>query len=229
MRYHSFTGRPDPRSFGYRDVIFRTFQRAWARWLPPDRNVRILDAGCGEGWALLFLRHLGYRHLAGFDISPENVAICHEVGLNFVRQHDLLDILSFETGKSYDLILLLDVLEHVRKVAALRCLQAIRARLATGGLLIVQTPNLGCIFGPYHRYNDLSHEFALTETSARHLFHVAGFPSDRVSIYPAWNAATAVGYVRELYLRILHRLVFLAEDSSRPRIPTKNLLIVAQA
>ncbi len=227
--YHSFTGRPDPRSSQKRDVIFRSFSRVWGRCLPPDRNCRILDAGCGEGWALLFLRELGYRNLAGFDLSAENVQICRDVGLNFVEQHDLLNVHAFEIGKSFDVILALDVLEHIDKAAALHCLRSLRMRLARDGVLIVQTPNMGCVFGLYHRYCDLSHEFALTEASARHLFRAAGFHPDRIDIRPAWNAATTLGRLRELYLRILQRVIFSAEDSSRPRIPTKNLLIVARA
>lgn len=56
---------------------------------------------------------------------------------------------------------------------------------------------------------------------------VGGFRNEDIEIRPAWNATTLLGYLREVYLRLLHNLVFLAEDRSRPRIPTKNLLIRA--
>ncbi|MDQ4024894.1 MAG: hypothetical protein M3217_05305, partial [Actinomycetota bacterium] len=80
----------------------------------------------------------------------------------------------------------------------------------------------------YYRYYDLSHEFGLTEKSARDLFMTAGFGDADVEVSPAWNATTLLGYGREAYARLLHYAVFLADDSSRPRIPTKNLLITAR-
>lgn len=86
---------------------------------------------------------------------------------------------------------------------------------------------MGSIAGLYNRYYDLSHEFGLTEKTAVDLLLVAGFEPQHLEIRPAWNATTPLGYAREAYLRLLHRLVFLTEGNGRPRIPTKNLLIRA--
>jgi hypothetical protein len=43
----------------------------------------------------------------------------------------------------------------------------------------------------------------------------------------ARNATTVADYLREIWVRCLHALVFAAEGSGRPRIPTKNLLVRA--
>jgi 2-polyprenyl-3-methyl-5-hydroxy-6-metoxy-1,4-benzoquinol methylase len=228
-RYHTFTRRPDPRQAQHRKAIFETFRRVLGPWLPQSKEARILDVGCGEGWLLLFLREAGYSRLSGFDLSAENVSICHQLGLNFVRRFNLTQLADFEKETLYDCILVVDVLEHIPKNSAAGFLFQARGRLARGGVLLVQTPNMGSVFGLFHRYNDLSHEFGLTEKSARDLFAVAGFAPNGVDIRPAWNAATALGRFREVYLRLLHALIFLAEDSSRPRIPTKNLLVIARA
>jgi 2-polyprenyl-3-methyl-5-hydroxy-6-metoxy-1,4-benzoquinol methylase len=225
-RYHTTTGRPDLADPRVRRLVFRSFQRTVGPWLPPDRRSKILDAACGEGALLAFLRERGYTNLEGFDLSPECVAECHELGLTFVKAWDLLELADWP-GEGYGVIFLMDIVEHLPKERAAEVLEAARGKLAPGGSLVIQTPNLGSLMGPYLRYHDLTHEFGLTEKSVRDLLALAGFRRERVDVRPAWNAATALGRAREVYLRLLHRLIFLAEDRSRPRIPTKNLLVRA--
>lgn len=225
-RYHSATGRPSLGDAQVRRLIMRSLDRTVGPWLPADRSGRILDAGCGEGALLLYLRDRGYVNLEAFDLSPECVAECHRVGLAFVTQFDLLELEAWP-GRDYAAIFLMDVVEHLPKERAAEVLESARKKLAPGGYLVIQTPNLGSLMGAYHRYDDLTHEFGLTEKSVRDLLVLAGFERDRVEVRPAWNAATPLGRLREGYLWLLHRLVFLAEDASRPRIPTKNLLVRA--
>jgi 2-polyprenyl-3-methyl-5-hydroxy-6-metoxy-1,4-benzoquinol methylase len=225
-RYHSLTGRPDHRDPRWRRQIHAAFARTLGPWLPADREARILDVGCGEGALLAFLRDRGYRCLAGFDLSPENVALCREQGLEFVREGDALHLGEMEG--TYDLILALDLLEHLPKEGAVGFLEGARRRLAPGGTLVVQTPNMGYVLAAYYRYSDLTHRFGVTERSARVLFRAAGFEEGAIELRPAWNATTLLGRVREVYLWFLHALVGLAEGSYRPRIPTKNLLIRAR-
>lgn len=225
-RYHTATGRPDAQDVQVRRLIWRSFDRTIGPWLPPDRGVKILDAGCGEGTLSLYLQSHGYTNLEGFDLSPECVAICHRMGLSFVKQFDLLRLDAWP-GSDYAVIFLMDVVEHLPKQRAAEVLENARHKLAPGGYLIIQTPNLGSLMGSYHRYYDLTHEFGLTEKSVRDLLALAGFERHRVEVRPAWNAATLLGRLREVYLWLLHHLVFLAEDASRPRVPTKNLLVRA--
>jgi hypothetical protein len=78
------------------------------------------------------------------------------------------------------------------------------------------------------RYSDFTHEFGVTEKSVLDLLLSAGFRVENIEVLPSWNATTLLGYIREFYLKILHKLIFLAEDKSRPKIPTKNLLVIAR-
>ncbi len=103
----------------------------------------------------------------------------------------------------------------------------IKNKLNPGGYVVIQTPNMGSVLGCLYRYNDLSHEFGLTEKSALSLLKVAGFSADQIEIKPAWNASKVSGYLREIFLRLLHKLIFLTDGAGYPKIPTKNLLIRA--
>ncbi len=88
---------------------------------------------------------------------------------------------------------------------------------------------MGCVHASYHRYGDLTHHFGVTEKSALALFQASGFQRQEVEIGPDWNAATVPGYLRELYLRILHRLVFLSEDSDQEPSYPRNTAMKPEA
>jgi 2-polyprenyl-3-methyl-5-hydroxy-6-metoxy-1,4-benzoquinol methylase len=228
-KYNTYRRRPTAEDPVIRAVLFKSFQRTLGLWLPASKDNAILDIACGEGSFLLFLKERGYSNLSGFDFSPENVQICHRLGLEFVQLHDAFDISELYSSQFFDTIFLIDFLEHVPKQAAAGFLEKVTQKLKPGGAIILQTPNMGCIFGNYHRYNDLSHEFGLTEKTIIDLLLISGFDLKQIDIKPAWNATTTIGYLREIYMRVLHTLIYLSEDSSRPRIPTKNLLIRAKS
>lgn len=226
-RYHTLKPGDAGLDAASRRVIFKSFARTLRPWLPPSRDAAILDVGCGEGALLSFLQERGYRNLEGFDLSPENIAICHGRGLGFVRGHDALRLETFDGARAYNAIFCLDLIEHIPKEQAVPFLRQVRARLAPGGYAVLQTPNMGSVHALYYRYDDLSHEYGLTENAALSLMTTAGFEEEKVQVRACWNATTWLGYLREVYLRGLHLAVWLAEGSYRPRIATKNLLIRA--
>lgn len=226
-RYHTLSRRGSWDSPEGRRTTLSALDRVLSPVLPANRDTRILDVGCGEGAVLGLLQEKGYRRLAGFDLSDENVALCHAAGLEFVRRHDAHEIDSFLPGEQFDAVLLVDLIEHVPKADALPLLLAASQRLADGGRLVVQTPNMGSLFAALHRHNDLTHEWGVTERSLTDLLYATGFREDQIRVLPAWSATTSRGRLREWYLRSLHRVVYAAEGRARPRIPTGNLIAVA--
>jgi 2-polyprenyl-3-methyl-5-hydroxy-6-metoxy-1,4-benzoquinol methylase len=223
--YHTLTGRPDVRSQQVQKTVFRAFERVFLKLLPLDKEALIRDAGCGEGSFLLFLKSKGYTNISGIDLSPENVAICNEMGLSVV-QGDIGEPAIWPEIPTYDAIVALDVIEHLPKSMVGPRLARMRLSLKPGGKLVLQTPNMGSLFSMTIRYGDLSHEFGVTERSAVSLLLIAGFKRGEITILPSWNATTALGRVRELYVTILHRLWNLADGAGRNRIPTNNLIII---
>jgi len=227
-KYHSLMRRPSLDDDKARKVMIEVLTKNIGRFIPPNKSARILDIACGEGIFLMALREKGYNSLSGFDLSDENVAICHKLGLDFVVKFDALELINFSPGHKYDVIFALDILEHLPKNRVVEFLGQVYQKLSPGGHVVIQTPNMGSLQGLFIRYNDLTHEFGLTEFSARSLMLASGWHTDDIQIYPTWNATTFTGYLREWYLRLLHRLIFLSEGAQRPRIPSKNLLIVGR-
>ena len=207
------------------EIIQKAFRRIYKHILPQNKESAILDTGCGEGYFLKFLKSQEYNNLDGFDLSPENVELCHKQGFNFVQLHDALDISSFARHKRWDMIFCLDVLEHLPKESLAGFLIDIRQRLSETGSIIFQVPNMAYLFASYNRYSDITHEVGFTETSITSLLNACGFQN--VNIRPAWNATTPAGHCRELCLRVAHKLLYMLEGRGSPRIATRNLLAQA--
>lgn len=142
-------------------------------WLPKNRNVAILEVGCGWGRLLYFFRERGYLNLKGVDISSEQVQIARQVIEN-VTEGDAIEYLE-KHPESFDLIVGLDIIEHFKKDEVLHFLEACSKALRLGGRLILQTPNAESPWGMNHRYNDFTHEIAFNPNSLKRLLALVGF------------------------------------------------------
>lgn len=101
----------------------------------------LLDAGCGGGRFLQFMKHNGnWKVLCGLELSPLLAQKTQEKGLDVVigdMQHS-----SFRDG-SFDIVTMWDVIEHLAR--PIKALEEIHRVLSPTGILIIATPNAGSI------------------------------------------------------------------------------------
>ena len=151
----------------------KAYQYYLKGWLPAQRDVLIVDLGCGSGRLLYFLKSIGFKNLKGVDISADQVAVAKQV-ISDVEKADALDWLENRSNE-FDLIIALDLIEHFYKEEALIILERCYNALKSGGRLILQTPNADTPFGLYHRYNDITHEWAYNVNQLTRLLRRSGF------------------------------------------------------
>ncbi len=144
-------------------------------YLPADRGARILDIGCGFGFALRALRGLGYANIEGVEMSPTQAERCHRAGFSVAVTDDTVRWLR-ERPAAFDFVVLLDVLEHVPVAEQIDVLAAIRGCLRPRGRLFLTTPNANSPLAARWRYNDHTHTSSFTEHSLFYVLKNAGFP-----------------------------------------------------
>lgn len=113
----------------------RTILRSLFHQIDLPKNSRILDAGCGTGGSFELLAPLG--NIYGMDVNESALSAAGEKGYVSLSRCDLPDEIPFG-GTRFDLIVLLDVLEHLEKDR--ESLDALRQRLNPGGWLLVTVP-----------------------------------------------------------------------------------------
>ena len=205
-------------------------RRLVRRHFPPDCEARVLDLGCGWGPLVAVARAEGYRRVAGVDRSPEQVAQAARLGVPGVREGELQATVDGLAPASLDVVLTLDVIEHLTREEVFRLCDGLFRALATGGRWIVHVPNgESPLFGRV-LYGDLTHERAFTRGSLQQMWSATGFRQcaffeDTPVVHGLPSAARRV--VWEV-LRAAWRLQLAAESgSSSGAIFTQNLLAVA--
>lgn len=203
-----------------------------ARHFPPDRDATGIDLGCGHGAVLHFAQRAGYHRLVGVDASAEQVAAAAALGVRGVFQGDLLETLRGLGEASQDLVLAIDVLEHLAKPELLPLVDAVHRVLRPEGRFILKVPNgESPLFGRV-RYGDLTHELAFTRESLPALLHAAGFARVRCHEY-APVARGVRGTARWIAWRTIRAAlrVYLAVESGdrgHEAIFTQTMLAVAR-
>ena len=126
----------------------RTF-RPLLRSLPGD-ELAALDVGGGDGWLLSRLRELDprIRTTRVVDLDPTAEAAAR------ARGHDYFcgRIEDFDDPGPYDVVLLLNLIEHVADPGAV--LQRLAGVLRPGGVILVKTPNVDSLDARLFRHRD---------------------------------------------------------------------------
>jgi SAM-dependent methyltransferase len=117
---------------------------ALRRYLPDGGE--IVDAGCGTGGLMLFLRAQGHSSLRGFDLSEDAVRHCQDRGLEVV-QDDLLNIASRHPSGSAGAVVSNDTLYFLDPPDQRLFVAACHEVLRPNGVLIVNVPALKAFAG----------------------------------------------------------------------------------
>ena len=104
-----------------------------AQMVPPGS--RVLDLGCGNGELLAYLRERRGCSGYGIEIADANVLACVQRGVNVV-QLNLEDGLALFEDRSFDVVLQLDTLQHLRNTEKM-----LRETARVGRVGIVSFPN----------------------------------------------------------------------------------------
>lgn len=200
---------------------YRQFEVNYKKYLPaPREGQNLLDIGIGRGEMLSSMINWGYKNVLGVDISPSTIVHCKSLDLPCELVEDSTGFLHSNAGK-FDVITLLDVLEHIPKEELIDFVKALNGALRPGGVLIIQVPNLQAPDGYLHRYNDITHVTGFVEHSLAQVLLASGFIKFKIVGFEQFVFKTPVEIVRRV-LRSVHwifvRLLRGIDGNINPRV-----------
>jgi 2-polyprenyl-3-methyl-5-hydroxy-6-metoxy-1,4-benzoquinol methylase len=166
----------------YGGNIEQTFIKRYYLWksylanvLLADKQMPILEVGCGMGHNLYSLTRLGYTDVTGFDISRECVNYCTKQGLKAVYYQTENELINkWVQNKKFSLIVIYDVIEHYTPDEAKTILLRLKRILAKGGIILISVPNAAYPLNTNLYYSDITHHFMYNELSMGQLLSQSG-------------------------------------------------------
>lgn len=107
-----------------------------------NKNIKILDFGCGPGSTIKLLHTFGKVY--GVDIEPQVVDYCKQKGMENIKIIENNKKLPF-TSNSFDMITCMDVLEHIDREE--NTLNELKRLLKKDGLLVITVPAFPILWG----------------------------------------------------------------------------------
>jgi SAM-dependent methyltransferase len=148
---------------------------------PRPGRLRILDVGCGDG---LFFESLSrFGHVEGLE--PDASIVTDPRWRDRIKVASLGDDPGALPEAAYDLVLMLDVLEHVADDRS--ALDAVRRSVRPGGHLLLTVPALGWLWSRHDEVNE--HYRRYDRRALRGVLESAGFEVEVLRYVFAWTVA----------------------------------------
>lgn len=203
------------------------FEYIIKKHLDESYNSKILDLACGHGLLIYCLKNSGYKNVTGIDISEEQIELAHELGIHEAKCEEIDTFLL--KNEKFDVIFLMDVLEHLEKDQTIKILDYIYNSLNKNGKLIIHIPNAEGIFGMRIRYGDFTHITAFTSRSIHQILSACRFTE--INCHEDKPLTHNIkGYIRKFIWDLLtlpHRLLLIVETGSYKHILSQNILVIA--
>jgi len=199
----------------------RGYERRFGKILDAADISSCLDLGCGTGMLTSFLVRRGYREVVGVDRSEELIAVTRQNVSAELVVDDAAHYLA-ASGRKFDLIFLLDLLEHVPHGRVVELLVGVRAALNAGGSAIVRTPNVNCLHAAGMFYCDWTHCTPFTEGTLYHVAKLAGF--SRVEFCSQFRMQNFKGKIRACINAIVVPALVWLRGGRKVKVYYRNLV-----
>uniref|UniRef100_UPI004056F560 class I SAM-dependent methyltransferase n=1 Tax=Candidatus Electronema sp. TaxID=2698783 RepID=UPI004056F560 len=210
------------------ELVARKFRWNYQRFFSQlQKDIKILDFGCGVGQFLFYLKKEGFQNITGIDISRSQIAIALRMqpDVNFLYFSDTVKFLQ-ENKNTYDVIVINDVIEHFDKKEIIPFLKDVFQSLKSGGIVVIKTINSAYPLSNAARYLDFTHTVSFHEKALTQLLRHVGF-SD-ISCYQeeigTYNILFAIKKILVTIARLMIKVLIYLTESDWPRIISINLI-----
>jgi len=168
----------DLRYFTLRKKHIRQYDSEFLAFSGADPGMSVLEVGCGTGIFSRYLRYKGFADVVCLDLDENLAPVLADLDPYQVVFDDAETYVKSVLGKrTFDMIVLHDVLEHVPLDKACSMFRAFDEVLAPGGRIVVRVPNLSSPWGGRIFYGNFDH---VTPYSPDRIKEFAGMVAFRV-------------------------------------------------
>ncbi|MCC5638903.1 class I SAM-dependent methyltransferase [Nostoc sp. CHAB 5844] len=182
--------------------------------LPKD--AKILEAGCGTGGNLTMLAR--YGEISAMELDEIACQLANERRVTTVKQGSLPDEIPFTS--EYDLIVILDVLEHIDDDLA--ALEALSARLQPNSWLLITVPAYQFLWSYHDEINH--HKRRYTLKNLKRVVRQAGYTVRYGSYFNTWLFPLVAGVRLLKNLFKVEQKVVVNSDLNLPAKPVNKFL-----
>ncbi|PCJ67846.1 MAG: hypothetical protein COA58_01535 [Bacteroidetes bacterium] len=208
---------------------FTVLDYLYSKFLPKEKQANILDIGCGYGRSVYWLQEKGYVNVIGVDLSESQILLGQKIGIKGLVLADAIEYAKSFQGK-LDMVIAIDLLEHLTLDQAMELLNEIRPKLAENGKILFQYPNPeGLHFNSIY-FGDITHQTSYTHKALYQLVKLCGYVSvDIIPVRPLKiNLTGTIRFylwrVREVWASFWMRV----ERGSSSRLFTSNIIAIVR-
>lgn len=212
----------------------RYFEKNYLKYMPQNRNARILELGTGMGQFYQFCRKNGYFNYEGLDLSIEEIKYVKETIDKdaVIHQVDILEYLREAESESYDAIVYNDVIEHMYKGEICELLLSVKKVLRPDGVFLIKTPNMANPFvSTAGRYIAFDHEIGFTEISLREILRATGYSNIKIigtNIYVVFPVVNQIAWLLSKVVNVFLWLLSALYGRTSLKLFEKDILAIVR-
>lgn len=194
------------------------------------RDIEVLEIGPGLGELEAYLNERGVFLI---DIVDNDKSVLNYVTKKYkIKNSFLIKGISKLDQKisQYDLILLMQVLEHLPVNQQSKILKILYKHLNKNGFLAVVAPNGNNPLGLVERYGDIQHTTCFTEQSFKDLINISGIKNYEIKIIgyeiPPYSLLNIIRIFLQKVLHIFLLMVMIINGGTYFKVMTPNIMLV---
>lgn len=180
VAWKSWNGTNTGAAFGCASVYERSYFAKLLRLAgATGASLRILEVGFGNGGLMAYCKSVGHS-VVGTEANAQLVAVAQSSG------YEVFDAAFLEecSPDSFDLIIALDVIEHIEPSQTVSFVQACHRALKPGGRLLLRFPNGDSPFSASNFNADVTHLNWISADKMRYYAQASGFSGMKIQGTP---------------------------------------------
>jgi len=196
-----------------------------------NQQTKVLEIGFGNGSFAGWIRE-HTRHYVGIEANRMLIERANAAGFEAYSSQEKMDVIA--GGRTFDLIVAFDVIEHMALEDIIGTLRTWKERLSDSGRILIRVPSGDSPFSGRVMYGDITHKTLLATTALRQIASLTGL--DLVATYPPALPVFGLGLKKAAERAVVatarKMLTFLVNATfhgNRHGVVTSNLVAILKA